>query len=56
MPDPKRSFPPHSGKDNFLPSRGSGEILPRKIFNINGIEFDSAAISKKKGLYYLLTI
>ena len=37
MPDPKRFSEPRSGeKIFFLPSRGSGGMLPRKIFKIKG--------------------
>ena len=36
MPDPKKFSEPRSGEEVFLPSRGSGGMLPRKSFKIKG--------------------
>ena len=37
MPDPKKFSEPRSGKEILLwPSRGSGGMLPRKMFKIKG--------------------
>ena len=37
MPDQKKFSEPRSSKGNFWPSRGSGGMLPRKIFKIKGL-------------------
>ena len=34
--DPEKLSEPQSGEENFWPSRGSGDMLPHKIFKIKG--------------------